>query len=298
VLKYLDTDQFEGLEEVVAIGRSIGWGAADILRSYYRGEPSRGELNVQNKKDGPVTSADVVANQYILDNLQATFGNQDFGYLSEETYKFESKGVLSPPLPQPWIWIIDPLDGTRDFIDKTGEYAVQIALVYEGRPVLAVVVWPELEKLYYATKGGGTFVETRDGNSVEVRVSGRDRLEDLSIVVSRTHRDDRFNNLLQKLPCKDQKYVGSVGCKIATIIEQKADIYISLSGKSAPKDWDIAAPELILTEAGGKFTYLDGSPLNYNRGDVNQWGCLIASNGQCHEQLCSQAQEILALEDQ
>ncbi len=293
VLKSLGENRFEGLEEVAAIARSVAWGAADILRSYYRGEAHTGDLDIQEKKDGPVTAADVVANQYILDNLQASFGLQDFGYLSEETYKFQSKGVLSSPLAEPWIWIVDPLDGTRDFIDKTGEYAVQIALAYEGCPIVAAVAWPETEKVYYATKGGGTFVETRDGQVKPVRVSSRHNLEDLSIVVSRTHRDDRFNNLLQQLPCKNKKYVGSVGCKIVTIIEQQADIYISLSGKSAPKDWDMAAPELILTEAGGKFTYLDGSPLKYNRGDVNQWGCLIASNGYCHDDLCAQAKEIL-----
>lgn len=297
VLKFLGENQFEGLEEIVAIAREVGWGAADILRSFYRGEPHAGDLDVQEKKDGPVTAADVVANHYILDNLQASFGSQEFGYLSEETYKFQSKGVMSSPLPEPWIWIIDPLDGTRDFIDKTGEYAIQIALAYEGRPILAVVVWPETEKLYYATKGGGTFVETRNGEVKAVRVSERNSLADLSIVVSRTHRDDRFNNMLQQLPCKNQKYVGSVGCKIITIIEQQADIYISLSGKSAPKDWDMAAPELILTEAGGKFTYMDGSPLLYNRGDVNQWGCLIASNGHCHEDLCQKIQQALAKVD-
>ena len=296
-LKFLGENRFEGLEEVVAIAREVGWGAADILRSFYRGEPHAGDLDVQEKKDGPVTAADVVANHYILDNLQASFGSKEFGYLSEETYKFQPKGVMSSPLQEPWIWIIDPLDGTRDFIDKTGEYAIQIALAYEGRPILAVVVWPEAEKLYYATKGGGTFVENRHGEVKAVRVSERNSLADLPIVVSRTHRDDRFNNMLQQLPCKNQKYVGSVGCKIITIIEQKADIYISLSGKSAPKDWDMAAPELILTEAGGKFTYMDGSPLKYNRGDVNQWGCLIASNGSCHEELCQKIQQALAKVD-
>jgi len=293
VLKSLGKDQFEGLEEVMTIAKSVGWGAADILRSYYRGEPDRGALNIQEKTEGPVTAADIVTNQYILDNLQAKFGTQEFGYLTEETYKFQSKGVMSPPLSQKWIWIIDPLDGTRDFIERTGEYAVQIALVYQHRPIAAIVVWPEAEKLYYAIKGGGTFVETRQGNTTPVTVSPRQKIEDLSLVVSRTHRDERFNYLLQHLPCKNQQYVGSVGCKVATIIEQRADVYISLSSKSAPKDWDIAAPELILTEAGGKFTYLDGSPLNYNRGDVNQWGCLIASNGHCHEQLCNQIKEIL-----
>ncbi len=294
VLKALDKAQYERLEELLAIARSVGWGAADILRSYYRSNPDDNILEINEKKDGPVTAADIAANHYILEKLQASLGTQDFGYLSEETYKSLSEESRQALIHQPWVWIIDPLDGTRDFIDKTGEYAVHIALVYEGRPVIAVVAWPEAELLYYATLGGGTFVETPEGATRPMRVSNRDVIGDLSLVASRTHRDERFNHLLSQLPFKEKHYVGSVGCKIATIIEQKADVYISLSGKSAPKDWDIAAPELILSEAGGQFTHFDGTPLMYNQGDVNQWGGLMASNGHCHEELCSQASEILA----
>ncbi|WP_250125539.1 3'(2'),5'-bisphosphate nucleotidase CysQ [Chroococcidiopsis sp. CCMEE 29] len=279
----------KSLEEILAIARSIGWGASYLLRSYYHGGLNNPELDIPDK-DGPVTAADIAVNRYILDRLQTNLGNQDFAYISEETYNAQTDGQLS----QPWVWIIDPLDGTRDFIDKTGEYAIHIALVKDSRPVLAVVAWPEAEKLYYATVGGGTFVETRDGKVTPIRVAARDKLEDLTLVVSRTHRDRRFNQLLQQLPCQNQKSVGSVGCKIATIIEQQADVYISLSGKSAPKDWDLAAPELILTEAGGNFTHFDGTPLKYNQGDVNQWGGLLASNGHCHAELCKEAERILA----
>ncbi len=293
-LKYLGEQRYEGLDEISAIARAIGWGASDILRSYYRGEPSTGNLNIQEKVGGPVTAADIAVNTYILEKLQASLGIEDFGYLTEETY--QSQTLL--PIDHSWVWIIDPLDGTRDFIDKTGEYAIHIALVHQGRPVLAVVAWPEAEKLFYAIKNGGTYEETRDGSTTQVQVSDRNSLVDLTLVVSRTHRDQRFNQLLQQLPCQNQRAVGSVGCKVGTIVEQKADVYISISGKSAPKDWDMAAPELILTEAGGKFTHLDGQPLKYNQGDVNQWGCLIASNGHCHEDLCDRIQQILALIDQ
>ena len=278
------------LEQILAIARDVGWGASYLLRSYYNGEINDGNLEIQNKEDGPVTAADVAVNNYILDRLQTNLGNQDFAYISEETYDLQRAGQSN----QPWVWIIDPLDGTRDFIERTGEYAIHIALVNEGRPVLAVVAWPEVEKLYYATLGSGTFVETRDGNVTPLKVSERKVIEDLTLVVSRTHRDQRFNHLLQHLPCRNQHHVGSVGCKIATIVEQRADIYISLSGKSAPKDWDLAAPELILTEAGGHFTHFDGTPLKYNQGDVNQWGGLLASNRQCHKALCAEAERILA----
>lgn len=292
-LKSLGEGRFEGLNEILAIARTVGWGAADILRSFYRGNSNNGDLEIQEKQDGPVTAADVATNQYILEKLQSTLG-ADFGYLSEETYKSLSESAQNLLINHPWVWIIDPLDGTRDFIDKTGEYAVHIALVHQGRPILAIVAWPEAEKLYYATLGGGTFVETRTGITTKKSVSKLNLINDLSLVASRTHRDERFKQLLNQLPFKEKHYVGSIGCKIATIIEQQADVYISLSGKSAPKDWDMAAPELILTEAGGRFTHFDGTPLMYNQGDVNQWGGLMASNGQCHDLLCTQASETLA----
>ncbi|KJH71816.1 3'(2'),5'-bisphosphate nucleotidase CysQ family protein [Aliterella atlantica] len=277
------------LQEILAIARSIGWGASYLLRSYYHGAINEGKLDIQNKKDGPVTAADIAIDRYILDRLKSNLGEQDFGYISEETYKEQSQ-----QLTQELVWIIDPLDGTRDFIDRTDEYAIHIALVKNHRPILAIVAYPEIEKLYYATLGEGTFVETRSGQITRLSVSEHSQLSDLTVVVSRTHRDERFNYLLQKLDFKNQQCVGSVGCKIATIVEQKADVYISLSGKSAPKDWDFAAPELILTEAGGQFTHLDGSPLQYNQGDVNQWGGIVASNGNCHALICSEAEIILS----
>lgn len=279
------------LQEILVIAREVGWGAADILQSYYHGTVKDSNLDVQYKQNEPVTVADIATSQYILERLQAALGNEDFAYISEETYKSQQSKNHSK-----WVWIIDPLDGTRDFIDKTGDYAIHIALVEETRPVLAVVVVPEAEKLYFATKGGGTFVETRNASTPLQLSLGLDtqRIEDLTLVVSRSHRNQRLNYLLQNLSCKNQKAIGSIGCKVAAIVEQQADIYISLSGKSAPKDWDLAAPELILTEAGGKFTHFDGSLLRYNTDDINQWGGLLASNGQYHRMLCREAENILA----
>jgi 3'(2'), 5'-bisphosphate nucleotidase len=276
------------LTEILAIARSIGWGASYILRSYYHGNKSQ-DLEVKYKQDEPVTIADLAINKYILDRLQAALGNEHFSYISEETYKGDSEKFLNSQ----WVWIIDPLDGTKDFINKTGEYAIHIALVKEKRPVLAIVAVPEAEKVYYAVKDNGTFSESRDGKIQPLRVSSRNKIEDFTVVASRNHRNEKLEYLLQKIPFGDEKSVGSVGGKIAAIVEQRADVYISLSGKSAPKDWDLAAPELILTEAGGKFTHFDGTPLQYNTGDINQWGGLIASNGTIHEILCQELESNL-----
>lgn len=251
--------------------------AAAMLRSYYRGTGA--DLNVRDKAEGPVTIADEAVNQHLLDGIQAMCGDS-CGYLTEETHQ-----TTDAELPQDWVWIIDPLDGTRDFIDKTGEYAIHIALTYQHRPVLAVVAVPESHKLYAAIQGSGTWLIEQDQNRKSVHVATQRKLAELVVVASRNHRSEKLVKLLAQLPCQQQKEVGSIGCKIAAIVDRQADLYVSLSGNSAPKDWDLAAPELILTEAGGVFTYQDGSPLKYNRGDVSQWGCLVASNAEWHQQI-------------
>jgi 3'(2'), 5'-bisphosphate nucleotidase len=250
--------------------------AATMLRGYYRG--SGESLDVRDKEQGPVTIADEAVDRYLLDGIRSMCG-ESCGYLTEETHQMTDEA-----LPQDWVWIIDPLDGTRDFIDKTGEYAIHIALTYQQRPVLAVVAIPEFDRIYAAILGGGTWRITGELREFVNFAQGR-KLTDLVVVASRNHRSERLVRLLAQLPCQQQRQVGSIGCKIAAIVERDADVYISVSGKSAPKDWDFAAPELILTEAGGKFTDRDGNPVLYNTGDVSQWGCLIASNGEWHQEI-------------
>ena len=285
----MDINQPEKLAEIAKIACSVAWGASDILSSYYHGQDDK--LEVKNKKDGPVTQADLAANKHILENLQAKFSNEDFGFLSEETFDVKK----AEPVAKDWVWIIDPLDGTRDFIDKTGEYGFHIALAYQGRPVIGIVGIPEAGKLYYAVKGQGTFVQTKEDKKITpIEVSERKTPEELYLIVSRSHRDERFQKLIDTLPFKGKKYMGGVGGKISTILEQESDVYISLSGKSAAKDWDFAAPELILTEAGGKFSYETGEPVFYNQGDVKKWGCIVATNGNCHDELCQKITETLA----
>jgi 3'(2'), 5'-bisphosphate nucleotidase len=282
-------NRFEKLEEIGAIARMIGWGSADIL-TYYHSDAA-GTLKVRQKMEGPVTNADVAANEYILQKLRIAFGSLDFGYLSEESYKSHTNGDRHQFR---WVWIIDPIDGTRAYIQHNPNYAVHIALVYDGQPMVAVVAVPSVQKLYYAQRGGGAFVETRNGDRTPVQVSSRDRLEELCILTRRTRKGEQLDKLLKQLPCRNLQYMGSIGCKIAAIVEQQVDGFISLSGRGAPKDWDFAAPELILTEAGGQLTFVDGTPLRYNQEDVNQWGCAIASNAHCHQLLCHEVEKILA----
>ncbi len=273
------------LTGLLAVARTAGWGASAILLEHYHSDR---DLQIRQKQGAPVTAADLAANQYLLDTLQQTLGQEQFAYLSEETRDSPAR------FEKEWVWIIDPLDGTRDFIDRTGEFAVHLALVSQGRPILAVVAWPTAQKLYTAIQGAGSYVERPGEPPSPLRVSERRKPEQLRLIVSRSHRDQTLDRLLSKLPKAEQRAVGSIGCKFASIAEQEADFYVALSGKSAPKDWDLAAPELILTEAGGQVSRFDGSPLRYNQADVNQWGGLLASNGHSHAQLCTLAQSYLA----
>ncbi|MEA5417077.1 3'(2'),5'-bisphosphate nucleotidase CysQ [Synechococcus sp. BA-132 BA5] len=289
-----------GCEPLLVELRRLAWGAADILRAYARGEqPPYGfppALSVDHGGEGPVSAADLAVNRWLLDGLAEAFPGAGWTLLSEET----AAEVLVPgqPLDAEWLWILDPLDGTKDFLQGTGEYAVHLALVHGQRPVLGVVLLPEPEELWFGLLGAGAgeaWRENRAGERFAPALSGR--REDLVLVASRNHRDDRLEQLLADLRPARSLAIGSVGGKVATILRGEADLYISLSGRSAPKDWDMAAPEAVLRAAGGGFDHADGRPLLYNSGDVRQAGCLIASHGPAHAEICRRAAAAMAVID-
>jgi 3'(2'), 5'-bisphosphate nucleotidase len=276
--------------------RRLSWGAADILRAYARGEqPPHGfpkALSVDNGGEGPVSAADLAVNEWLLAGLSGAFPDAGWTLLSEETAKEQL--TEGEPLPAEWLWILDPLDGTKDFLQGTGEYAVHLALVRGNRPVLGVVLLPEADELWLGLVGDDAWCEDRGGTRSPVRFSKRSDLSDLLLVASRSHRDDRLEKLIGELQLGGSKAVGSVGCKVATILRGETDLYISLSGRSAPKDWDMAAPEAVLLAAGGRFTHADLGDLTYNTGDVRQAGCLIASHGKAHVALGERATRAMA----
>lgn len=300
------------LETLLVELRRLCWGAADILRAYARGQaPPFGfpaALSVDDGGEGPVSAADLAVNRWLLDGLAQAFPSAGWTVLSEETAKEQLRE--GEPLPAEWLWILDPLDGTRDFLQGTGEYAVHLALVREQRALLGVVLLPEKDELWFglpamgaadatAPDGSGgsageAWREDRAGQRYAATLSPRRQLAELVLVASRSHRDDRLESLLEALPLADTVAMGSVGGKVATILRGETDLYISLSGRSAPKDWDMAAPEAVLRAAGGHFSHADGRPLVYNTGDVRQAGCLIASHGPCHTALCDRALAAMA----
>ena len=291
----------EGIGEAALLAelRRLSWGAAAILRAYGRGEqPPYGfapVLSVEDGGEGPVSAADLAVNQWLLEGLAQAFPSAPWTLLSEETAKQQlTEGV---PLEAEWLWILDPLDGTKDFLQGTGEYAVHLALVRGQQVVLGVVLLPEPEELWFGLLGGGApraWRENRGGERFAPALSCRSRLPELVLVASRNHRDQRLEALVADLALGASRAIGSVGGKVATILRGEADLYLSLSGRSAPKDWDMAAPEAVLRAAGGAFSHADGRPLTYNTGDVRQAGCLIASHGPNHQELCARSAAALA----
>jgi 3'(2'), 5'-bisphosphate nucleotidase len=302
-----------GEAELLAVLRRLSWEAADILRAYARGQPPpfgyEPALRVDESGEGPVTAADLAVNRHLLDGLARAFPAAPWTLLSEETATEQLRD--GEPLAAEWLWLLDPLDGTRDFLQGTGEYAVHLALVRGHAPVLGVVLLPERQELWFGVMGrtgtgmsservaaaGRAWRESRDGDRSAVSLSSRVALPELVLVASRNHRDDRLERLVEALELGSSLAVGSVGCKVAAILRGEADAYISLSGRSAPKDWDMAAPEAVLRAAGGAFSHADGRPLMYNTGDVRQAGCLIASHGLAHGALCARSAAVLATID-
>ena len=276
--------------------RYFSWGAADILIAYARGEqPPYGfqkALDIKEGGEGPVSAADLAVNEWLLNGLKTSFPEAKWTLISEENSKLTNS--MHKYKDEEWIWILDPLDGTKDFLQSTGEYAVHLALVKNNMPLLGVVLIPEKEELWIGIIGKGTWCEDRELNVTPVTFSSRKDIKDLILVASRNHRDNRLEKLLKKLDFGGSKAIGSVGCKVAAILRGEADVYISLSGKSAPKDWDMAAPEAVLRAAGGRFSHADENNLKYLKNNFEQRGCLIASHGINHEVVCKISKKCMA----
>ncbi len=223
----------------------------------------------ETKADGsPVTIADMRSNEILTTHLAST----NIPILSEE-----SMGI---PLPYPErLWIIDPLDGTKDFIKKNGDFSVMIGLLEHGKPVLGVVYAPAHKALYYAMRGAGAFVE-RDGIVTPLAVSQRSD-QDLRLIRSVNHFSPRMEAVGKKLSATFHPH-GSIGIKAGLVSEDIGDFFFSWGNLG---EWDVCAPEIILTEAGGTVTDCLGNPLSYGTVTHKIEHGLVFSNGACHTRL-------------
>ena len=276
--------------------KGVSWRASEILLNYSQNLGDRlRESKFIAKKDNnePVTLADLEVNNLIIDFFKKKYSNVLWDILSEETINVKStQNIITN-----WLWILDPLDGTRDFIQRTGNYAMHLALNYRNKPVIGIVLIPEKNELWIAN-GNQAWCENRNGIEKRHNLSNIRDLEKMIVVTSKNHRNEELHNLIQNIRFKRSILMGSIGCKVASILRGEADIFISLSlpGRSAPKDWDFAAPEAILKQAGGAITTLDNKELVYGQKDFRQEGIIVASsNKNYHRNICLEIKKILKI---
>ena len=270
-----------GRELSVALELTREAGAA-ILDLY------EGPLDIEQKANAddrePVTQADRLANEIIVARLRQEFPGD--GILAEESID------TSHRLQKSRVWMIDPLDGTTGFIDGNGDFAVQIGLTENGECVLGVVYQPLTGVLYRAIRGGGTWIERPDFEPEQGHVSDHREISTMRLAASRSHPSPRMGQVLQAFGIRDKVLRGSVGIKVGLIVEQQCDLYVHLSPRT--KQWDTCAPEVILSEAGGRITDLFGRPLRYNHADVQNRNGVVASNGVSHSQIVAALQPLLS----
>ncbi|HEY2963277.1 MAG TPA: 3'(2'),5'-bisphosphate nucleotidase CysQ [Pyrinomonadaceae bacterium] len=267
------------LNVAVDLARAAG---EAILRAY--GGPLRVEQKNYDDDVEPVTQADRIANELIVNRLKKEFPGD--GILAEESLDTERR------LTKTRVWMVDPLDGTNGFIDGNGDFAVQIGLVDNGECVMGVVYLPLTDVMYRAVLGGGTWIERPRQEPERAAVSDRRTFEAMRLAASRSHRSPRMNKVVERFGFREEVQRGSVGIKIGLLVEQQCDVYIHLSPRT--KQWDTSAPQLILTEAGGRLSDLFGRPLNYNVKDVNNRNGLVASNGVSHDLIIETLAPLLA----
>jgi len=274
--------------------RILSWEVADILLFYSKKfkEPDHDIdiIKTKNNQD-PVTLADLKVNDMIIRRINEKYKGINWEILSEENVKDESICNTNAE----WLWVLDPLDGTKDFIQGTNNYAMHLALNYKQTPYIGVVLIPEKDELWI-TDGDRLWCERREKIIINPSLVKKKNLQEMILVTSKNHRNETLNNLINKIGFKEIKVVGSIGCKIASIIRGESDIYICLSlpGRSSPKDWDFAAPEAILKAAGGSITNLDCQSLIYGKSYFEQGGIIVATrNKLTHKAICSEIKEII-----
>jgi 3'(2'), 5'-bisphosphate nucleotidase len=259
------TDPARWLEEVVVIATEAG---RRILDVYER------QFDVSRKDDGsPLTDADRAAHEVIVERLAAL--TPAIPVLSEESARIEYRERAG------WqrFWLVDPLDGTKEFVNRNGEFTVNIALIDNGAPVLGVVYVPVTGVCYLAVHGQGAWKQTGGCDRQPIHVRNY-RGGHATVVASRSHRGDAVDKFLANLKAREGEYdTASLGSslKLCRVAEGAADVYPRLGPTS---EWDTAAAQCVVESAGGRVTDLDGQPLRYNKPSIlNPWFLVTGGDG-------------------
>ncbi len=244
---------------------SIAKHAGGILLDFY----SR-EYSVAQKDNDPnvlVTTADIESEKYIIDQLKKSFPNCQI--VSEEQQHSAVDWTKD-------VFLVDPLDGTRQFVGKTENFSVMIGLCSNGQPTLGVVYLSALGELYFAEKGKGAFLE-KNGTLAKTYLSNA------SVFEQEKHHKGIQSDILHALPSKKIYLDSATGYKICKIAQGEGDLFINTSQRTSK--WDVCSPQIILEEAGGKLTVFSSGQLDYTKTDDKLEPQFFASNDFLHQQI-------------
>jgi len=243
-------------EKELAIAEQAARQAGSAVMSLFKGK-----FDVREKgKNNPVTTADLEANRIIRDKVQESF--RDDGWLSEEDQ--DNSGRLAVPR----VWVVDPIDGTKEFIEGVPQFAVSIAFVVEGRPKIAIVFNPAKDRFYKAAAGQGAYL-----NDEAIHVSARQNIRGAALLVSRSEPQKRFQVFVDRC---DIRRVGSIAYRLAKVAGGDGDGTLTFR---TIHEWDICAGVLMVEEAGGKVVDGDGKIMNFNRELPKHRGLVAANAG-------------------
>jgi 3'(2'), 5'-bisphosphate nucleotidase len=242
------------LSAVLDIAEAAG---REIMRIY------EGDFSVTLKSDrSPLTEADLAAQRLIAARLRTL--TPEIPLLGEES------GAEAFAQRRAWrtLWLVDPLDGTREFVKRNGEFTVNIALVEDGEPILGVVYAPARTVLYGAARGCGAFRRGTDAARTPIHVQSS-AANPLRVLGSRSHGDAKLDRALERLGPQQRLGVGSA-LKFGLLADGSGDLYVR---RGETSEWDTAAGQALLLEAGGCVVDLQGQPLRYNQRDtlINPW---------------------------
>jgi 3'(2'), 5'-bisphosphate nucleotidase len=266
------------LAHELTVARHVAREAGRILLEVYATDFSVVE---KPRGEGPVTAADERANAYVVDALRRAFPGD--GVVAEESKDNTDSRRFAR------CWFVDPLDGTREFVNRNGEFAVHVGLAVDGEARLGVVFRPVQERLFSGVVGGECVLESHGERRV-LRVSSVLEPRDLRVVVSRSHRNSRALRVQQRLGTSRVMQAGSVGVKCSMIAEGVADVYVHVSARSSR--WDSCAPEAVLRAAGGKLTDLTGKPYRYDGGELQNCRGLLGCNSASFDRVVEVTSEV------
>jgi 3'(2'), 5'-bisphosphate nucleotidase len=245
------------LEKITLLAERAG---AAILEVY-----SSGDFGTVSKEDGsPLTRADMAADAVIREGL---------GLIAPDTPILSEEAEGSPfEERRSWgcFWLVDPLDGTKEFVKRNGEFTVNIALIEDGRPVLGVVHAPVFAVTYFAAKGEGAF-KLRGSAKEAIGVAGYES-GPLKLAVSRSHRGAALESFISKIGTVELVEMGS-SLKLCLVAEGAAHLYPRFG---PTMEWDTGAAHAVVAEAGGRVTDMAGSELRYNKEDLHNPPFMVA----------------------